>query len=317
MRAPFQHPSRATVETPAHDDPRAATDRRDGSRCRIIRVAHVLDLGTRAFWHAVGRRVDLAGSDSWLDAPISHSARVTDDWLRAEAERHGGTLGEAGAEAGLLPDMSALDGPGFRSDRLHPAVRDFYEHTSSWHMDVWSGWSPLFWPAGEVVSRLWGRRVEQLALPMRPLDVAHGMDSRVTPILDRDGGQVAAAWTRTLRRDGRPVFSGAYSARTRPGSDQPGVHVAFPLEAGNVQVFLRPSVTQGGGFRLESPSGRFGEDGAYVVVVRGRTAHAARVPLHETFEVYVDDAGVLRTDHELRMWNRPAVRLHYRMERGR
>ena len=70
------------------------------------------------------------------------------------------------------------------------AVRDFYEHTASWQMEVWSAWSPLFWPGGELVARLWGRRVEQLALPMRPLDVAHGMDSVVTPILDAQGEQV-------------------------------------------------------------------------------------------------------------------------------
>ena len=60
-------------------------------------------------------------------------------------------------------------------------------------MEVWTGWSPLFWPGGELVSRVWGRRVEHLALPMRPLDVARGMDSRVTPIRGADGSHVAAA----------------------------------------------------------------------------------------------------------------------------
>lgn len=166
--------------------------------------------------------------------------------------------------------------------------------------------------------RLWqvtGRRVEQLALPMRPLDVAPGMDSHVTPIRDRGGAQVAAAWTRTLRSDGRPVFSGAYSSRRLPGADRPSVHVAFPLESGNLQVFLRPSVVEGGGFLLESPSGRWGEDGAYVVVSEKR-AHAARVPSHETFHMYVDAHGVLRTDHELRLWGASAVRLHYKLERA-
>ena len=166
---------------------------------------------------------------------------------------------------------------------------------------MWTGWSPLFWPAGELIARLYGRRVEQLALPMRPLDVAHGMASRVTPIRDGDGNQVAAAWSRTLRTSGRHVFSGAYSARTLPGADRPSVHVAFPLESGNVQVFLRPSVTDDGGLVLESPAGRFGQDGAYVVVRDGGRDYAARVPLHETFHVYVDEDGVLRTDHELRL----------------
>ncbi|WP_104108426.1 hypothetical protein [Nocardioides sp. 616] len=274
----------------------------------------MLDLGSRKFWQLTGRRVDLEGRERWLDAPVSKSSLVSTEWLETEAARHGGALDDD-PRAGLLSSMSVLDGPGFDADRLHPDVRDFYEHTASWQMEVWTGWSPLFWPGGELISRLWGRRVEQLALPMRPLDVAHGMDSQVTPIRDRHGDQIAAAWTRNLRSNGRPVFSGAYSARTLPGADRPSVHVAFPLESGNLQVFLRPSVVDGGGLLLESPKGGFGEDGAYIVV-RERRDHAARVPLHEVFHAYVDAHGVLRTDHELRLWNAPVVRLHYKLERA-
>jgi len=275
----------------------------------------VLDVGSRKLWRVTGRVVDLDGSERWLRAPMSGSPKVTDTWLQAEAESHGGVLAPDDPRAGLLPSMTLLDGPGFDAARLRPEIRDFYEHTAAWKLEVWTGWSPLFWPAGELVSRLYGRRVEQLALPMRPLDVSHGMDSQVTPIRDRHGTQVAAAWMRTLRGSGRRVFSGSYSARTLPGADRASVHVAFPLESGNVQVFLRPSVTDDGGLLLESPSGRFGQDGAYVVVRDGRD-YASRAPLHETFHVYVDQHGVLRTDHELRLWKASAVRLHYKLERA-
>jgi hypothetical protein len=278
-------------------------------------VSHVLDLGSRKFWRLTGRKVDLDGPEQWLQAPMSRSPRVTDEWLESEAGRHGGALDLGRPDAGLLPSMGLLDGPGFDARRLRPEIRDFYEHTAAWRMEVWTGWSPVFWPAGELVARLWSRRVEQLALPMRPLDVAHGMDSRVTLIRDGHGTQVAAAWMRTLRGSGRHVFSGGYSARTLPGADRASVHVAFPLESGNVQVFLRPSITDDGGLVLESPAGRFGQDGAYVVVRDGRD-YAARAPVHETFRVYVDGHGVLRTDHELRIWNAWAMRLHYRLERA-
>jgi hypothetical protein len=102
-----------------------------------------------------------------------------------------------------------------------------------------------------------------------------------------------------------------------PGAVQPSVHVAFPLEAGNVQVFLRPKVLPGGGLELSSPAGSFGEDGAYVVV-QGRThTHAARTPIHENFRVYVDAEGVLRTDHVLRLWSSTVVRLHYKLTPAR
>lgn len=278
-----------------------------------------LDLGTRKLWRAVGRPVDLTGGEGWLRAPTSAGSTVADGWLEAEAARLGGevVVGESGA--GLMPDLSVLDGEGFRAADLSPRIRAFYEHTSDWRMEVWAGWSPLFWPGGELVSRLFGRRVQQLALPMRPLAVAHGMDSRVALIRDAAGGQVAAGWLRTLRTTGEFVFSGCYSARRLPGADRSSVHVAFPLESGNVQVFLRPEYgparsAAGRSLVLRSSRGAFGDDGAYVVVEDGGGHHAARVPIHETFHVYVDEEGVLRTDHDLRMWGASAVRLHYRLE---
>ena len=181
-------------------------------------------------------------------------------------------------------------------------------------MEVWTQWSPVFQPGGELVSRLFGRRVQQLALPTRPLDVAHGMDSRVVVLTDGTGAQQAAAWLRTLRSTGEYVYSGCYSWRRLPGADGASVHVTFPLEQGNVQVFLRPRVLPGGDLELSSPSGPFGTDGAYVVVRVGDKTHASRAPIHETFRVYVDRDGVLRTDHELRMWAATAVRLHYKLE---
>lgn len=272
------------------------------------------DLGTRKFWRAAGRPVDLAGEHAWLRAPSSAGPVVRDRWLAAEAERHGGYVDEATPGAGLLASMAELDGPGFRAADLLPQVRAFYEHTSGWHVEVWSAWAPWAWPAGELVSRLFGKRVEQLALPTRPLDVAHGMDSRVAVIRDGAGGQVAAGWLRTLRATGEFVFSGCYSTRALPGADRPSVHVAFPLESGNVQVFLRPEVQPDGSLRLESPPGGFGADGAYVVVADGGRTHASRAPVHESFHVHVDDHGVLRTDHVLRMWGATAMRLHYKLE---
>ncbi|WP_265443211.1 hypothetical protein [Flexivirga meconopsidis] len=274
----------------------------------------ILDRSTRLFWRAAGRPVDLTAEHAWLASPTSRSSRVGDDWLATAATALGGRV-ERRPDAGLLADLSALDGAGFSAAALHPDVRGFYEHTSAWRMEVWTQWNPLLQPGGAAVAALFGRRVQQLAIPTRPLDVAHGMDSTVAPIVDATGRQVAAGWLRTLRSSGDYVYSGCYSVRGLPGASRPSVHVAFPLEEGNVQVFLRPTVEAGGALRLTSPVGRFGTDGAYVVVRIGGRNHAARAPIHETFRVYVDDEGTLRTDHDLRFRSVPAVRLHYKLTR--
>lgn len=278
-------------------------------------ILAAVDRATRAYWRVTGRRVEPEAAEDWLSAPIQRTSQVGDGWVTDAAAELGGRTVEDTTQ-GLLPDLSVLDGPGFRAADLHPLVRDFYQSTAGWRMDVWTQWSTLFHPAGAVVTGLFGRRVQQLALPIRPLDTAHGMDSRVIAVLDAEGRQQFAAWLRTLRATGEYVFSGCYTTTMLPGADRPSVHVSFPLEQGNVQVFLRPSLLPGGGLLLSSPPGRFGTDGAYVLVRHGSVHHAARVPLHEEFRVFVDDEGVLRTDHVLRLWSATVLRLHYRMSRS-
>lgn len=275
-------------------------------------LASMLDLGTRWWWRAVGREIDLAGDQAWLDAPMSDAAWVADDWLETHARSIGATTA---AGAGLLGSISDLDAPDFRSGDLAPAIAEFYEHTSDWRIEVWSGWAWWARLPGGLVERWFGRRVGQLAIPTDPLAVARGMDSRVTVVTEASGTRRGAGWHRTLRTTGDVVFSGFYGVRRRPGADHPSVHVSFPLQHGNVQVFLRPEVTPDGGLVLRSRSGSFGDDGAYVVVRHGRRTWAARVPLHEVFHVHVDAEGVLRTDHELRLGPARAVALHYRLDR--
>ena len=94
-----------------------------------------VDRSTLAFWEITGRRVDLDGPEAWLRAPVHDGSEVADHWLEAYASTIGGTLAEGSPDAGLLPSMSLLDGPGFASGDLRPEVRDFYERTSRWRTD--------------------------------------------------------------------------------------------------------------------------------------------------------------------------------------
>ncbi|GAB2658580.1 hypothetical protein GCM10027068_43280 [Prescottella soli] len=274
----------------------------------------MLDRGTRLWWRTVGRRIDLDGDHSWLAAPTSGRGAVADRWLPAEAERIGGSLvRDGGSGTGLLPSMDALAGPEFDPAAVHPAIRGFYEHTASWRVDAWTKWSRGFAGPGAVIESLYGKRLQQLALPVDTLAVAHGVDSEIVTILGPNGSHAGSAWLRTLRRTGDYMFSGYYRVGRLPGHDQPSVHVSFPLEQGNVQVYLRPSNGPDGSMTLSSPPGGFGDDGAYVTVVDGGRTYAARVPVHEEFRLYVDDEGVARTDHVLKIWGATAVRLHYRL----
>ncbi|SEG23286.1 hypothetical protein SAMN04489712_1046 [Thermomonospora echinospora] len=274
-----------------------------------------MDRGTQRWVRLTGRRVDPA-DEEWLSGPRGDRDRVGDSWLHREAARHGARVLDEERPAGLVASMALLDGPGFDSSALHPRVRDFYERTARWRLELWSQWSPWAWPFGWLISTLFARRLQQLSLPLRPLDVAHGMSSEITPVADADGRVIGTSWRRRLRANGETVFSGWYQDITLPGVRQPRVRVVFPLPNGRLVVLLRPEVTAKGGLVLASPEGGWGEDGAYLVVDPGdgSPAWARRIPVHERFHVYVDTEGVLRTDHALTLWSIPALRLHYRLD---
>jgi hypothetical protein len=236
-------------------------------------------------------------------------------WVERAAAAIGGHT-STGPDHGLLPSFEALAGSGFASGDVDPRIADFYQRTSRWRLDLWSEWSPVAWPFGRAISAMWSHRLQQLSLPLRPLDVSFGMDSSVVHIHGAVGEVVGSAWLRTMRKTGETTYSGQYDTVTLPDSDQPSVRVIFPLPRGWLAVLLLPTADGLGGLLLRSPSGGFGDNGAYLVLEReDRSLNVRRVPIAEEFHLYVDPDGDVRTDHSLRLFNIPAIRLHYRMQR--
>jgi hypothetical protein len=275
----------------------------------------LVDRVTQSWVRGTGRHLDLA-EHPWLDGPTGDPNGIGDEWIAREAKRLGGRVTPNQPGDGLLPSMGALGGARFDPGALRSEIVDFYEHTSRWRLELWFQWSAMAWPFGWAISSLFARRLHQLSLPLRPLDSALGIDSRVVKVVDDQDAQLGAAWLRTLRSTGDTVYSGWYGTTTLPGHNQPSVRVVFPLPNGSVTVLLRPEVTDGGGLRLVSPLEPFGGDGAYLVVRDrpGTSAWVRRVPIVERFDLYVDDEGILRTNHALRLWSLPVIDLHYRLD---
>ncbi len=67
----------------------------------------LLDLSTRYFWRAVGRRIELGGDDRWLWSPTNAPQAHGDDWLEVLAS--GGRVRAPSDDDGLLSSFSALD----------------------------------------------------------------------------------------------------------------------------------------------------------------------------------------------------------------
>jgi len=276
-----------------------------------------VDRATQRWVIRTGREIALA-DHAWLDGPVGSPDGIGDRWIAEHASRIGARVVEE-PDGGLIPDLAALDGPGFRAADVRPEIRAFYERTAHCELDVWSRWRRWAEPGGRALNAVFARRLRQLSLPLDPLETAYGMDSRVLSLRSVDGSHVGTAWQRRLRATGATVFGGFYGTTVLPGATRSSVHVVFPLPNGSLTVLLRPETTADHALQLKSPRGAFGSEGAYLVV---RPAGASRgwtrrVPLPEQFDVFVDARGELRCDHRLCLGNAEILRLHYRMRPSR
>jgi hypothetical protein len=110
------------------------------------------------------------------------------------------------------------------------------------------------------------------------------------------------------------IYSGWYGIVTLPGASCPSLRVVFPLPNGSVTVLLRPEVRFDGALVLRSPTGPFGTNGAYLVVVASENdGWARRVPLNEQFVLLANDDGSLQADHDLTIWKAPVFHLKYQL----
>jgi hypothetical protein len=280
--------------------------------------ARIGDLGARIIYALIWlfgrtrRRADVP----WLAGPVG-GAVIGDAPYGAVAASEALTLERTARGGGLVPDFTALGGPGFDPEAPHPLIRDFYEHTADFAMDVWS---QTFFPTRVGLALLVttiSRQVNQLNFPLSPLDTALGMASEIILLRRADGSVRYTGWFRTLPAQGLVLYTGFYMVEQVPGEDGPSVKVVFPMPRGNATVVLRPRAHPDGSFTLDSSGGRFGGAGFYRVAVRD--AERLRVwqvrSLVEHFRVYVDQAGVLRCDHTVRFLGLPVLRLHYKIAR--
>jgi hypothetical protein len=276
-------------------------------------IAFFLEGGIQIWVRVTGKRIREADAP-WLRCPLGERGRIgTGIYERIAREENLQIRVPPGA--GLIPDFNALRGPSFNPDAIHPAIRHFYEHAAAYHLEVWTEVSLLgrffLWLLVEFISR----RMEQLNFPISSLEVAKGMSSEVVQLLEPASGRIVyTGWLRRLKSSGHVIYAGLYSTAQVPGEPNPCVKVTFPCD-GSANVYLCPVAHPDGSFGLDSSGSAWGRSGFYRVVSPGADHRRVRYvkTLHELFHVYVDDEGVLRTEHTISFLGFIIIRLHYKM----
>jgi hypothetical protein len=275
----------------------------------------VVDLATQAWVRATGRRISLR-EHPWIDGPVGDVDRIGMEFFSRFAERRGWKIVEAGTH-GLLESFVVLRGPTCETSRVAPEIARFYEKTSDYDLEMRSEWSKLFHPFGGALSSIFSKRLQQLNVPLSPLDTTLGMVSRVLQLIDEQGRPAGAAWVREAVATRQTVYAGSYSHCRVPGFDGECVRVAFPLPNGYALVVMKPESHPDGSITLRSEGSRFGDPGFYFFV-QSEPGHGwARYvsSFKETLHVFVDEHGALLADQLLSIWGAQFLRLHYEMRR--
>jgi hypothetical protein len=252
----------------------------------------------------------------WLLGPIGGKT-IGDAPYRDVAEQEQLVVERDAKDGGLVPSFELLRGDGFDPANAHALVREFYEHTTRFAMDVWS---KTYFPSNIglwLLVKTISRQVNQLNFPLSPLDTARGMVSEIISMRRADGTVRYTGWFRTLAEHQHVLYTGFYMTERAPRAPGPCVKVVFPMPNGNATVVLRPALEPDGSLILDSSGETFGDSGFYRVQARG--ADRVRVwhikTLKEHFRVFVDAHGVLRCDHSVRFLGLPVLKLHYKIVR--
>jgi hypothetical protein len=275
----------------------------------------VVDLATQRWVRATGTRVALS-EHSWLDGPVGDVDRIGMDFFSRFAAARGWKVLESGTP-GLLESFAVLRGPTCESSSVAPEIVRFYEQTSDYDFQIRSKWSGLFRPFGGALSSIFSTRLQQLNVPLSPLDTELGVVSRVLQLFDEHGRPAGAAWVREAVATGQTVYAGSYSHCRVPGFEGECVRVAFPLPNGYALVVLKPESYADGSFALRSEGSRFGDPGFYFFVQSEPGNGWARYvsSFKESIHVFEDGRGRLRAEHVLSIWGVRFLCMQYRMRR--
>jgi hypothetical protein len=245
----------------------------------------------------------------------ARSRYVGTDYVRELAEVIGGRYVANAPDAGIVAAVTELAGPEFDPADIHPLVREFYEHTTRFTLDIVPQWRLWVRPGYLLYRAIVARPLGQANVPMNQRETQRGIRSRIDTISSGDADAIAIrGWIRSFADTDEPIYVGIYTTYRLSGRGY--VSVGFPLPQASFTATLLPRARPGGGLVLTSRSD-LDQPGHYLAYIdpatRDLTVLAVR-GFAEQLDVYVRGDELL-AEHAFSVFGFPFLVLHYRMNR--
>jgi hypothetical protein len=245
----------------------------------------------------------------------SRSWYVGTAYVRQLADVLGGTYTADAADVGIVAALESLAGPEFDPAQVDPLVREFYEHTTRFVLDIVPEWRLWVRPGYLLYRNLFARPLGQASVPMNQRETQRGIRSRIDTITAPGEDVVTVrGWIRSFTDNDEPIYIGIYT--TYRDEERGYVSVGFPLPQASFTATLAPMARPGGGLILTSRS-ELKHPGHYLTYIDPETRElttAAVLGFAEQLDVYVEN-GELRAKHAFWVFSFPFMVLHYRMHR--
>jgi hypothetical protein len=243
----------------------------------------------------------------------ARSRYVGTDYVRALAEVLGGTYHPDTVDVGIVAALDELAGAEFDPGAVDWRVREFYEHTTRFSLDIVPEWRRWVRPGYLLYRTVLARPLGQASVPMNQREALRGIRSRIDTItLDNDDVVAIRGWIRSFADNDEPIYVGIYTTYRHDGRGY--VSVGFPLPQASFTATLEPRPRPGGGLVLTSRS-NLDHPGHYLTYIDPTTRKLTTLAVHgfaEQLDVYVEN-DELRAEHAFWVFGLPFLVLHYRI----
>jgi hypothetical protein len=247
----------------------------------------------------------------------ARSRYVGTDYVRSLAQVLGGVYVRDAADVGIVASLDELAGPGFDPGAVDPRVREFYEHTTRFTLDIVPEWRTWVRPGYLLYRTVVARPLGQANVPMNQRQAQRGVRSRIDTIdVERDDVIDVRGWIRSFADTDEPIYVGIYT--TYRHGDRGYVSVGFPLPQSSFTATLEPRALPGGGLMLTSRSA-LEHPGHYLTYIDPATRDLTTLAVpgfSEELRVTVVD-GAVRADHAFWVFGLPFLVLRYRIKSRR
>jgi hypothetical protein len=245
----------------------------------------------------------------------ARSRYVGADYVEQLAKVRGGTFRRNPPDVGIIASLDSLDGPSFDAGRVHPLIREFYEHTSRFRLSIVPEWRRWMKPGYEIFKRLVAQPLGQAAIPSNIEEAQRGMVSTIDTITLEGSQEIdIRGWVRTFADSGKPIYVGIYTSFRH--EDRGYVSVGFPIPNANFTATLLPRNAGRHDLELTSRTD-LPYPGHYLSSVDSERDALTVLKLlyfQERISVYVAEVE-LKTDHSFYLAGQRFLTLHYEIER--